>query len=259
MPKKLWLVAGTGLLVAINPAHATTYTATFDAAKSNPHDIVGAYQNGGGDLLKVQASYDDVSDVFSFRYDFQAVKNNPLGDGYFKFTRDGQLPDGNRGTWGVPRYTVDAQSGKTQIRDYDGLVNILIDSTSAYDSVTGLGYIEFSHNVSDVRAIFETTHGVRGIKANQWDGGSFTKNFGMWSHVTRNDYFDFDAQTGTIGRSDSKNPYWIAFDPKSGATFEMGSTVAAVPVPASGVLLFAGLSALFGFRKKVAYSVSTLT
>lgn len=246
-----------GCLLAAAPllagqAHATTYTAVFDSAVSDPAKIMGIYQPKGAEVLKISASYSDVMDKFTFRYDYRAKTGNLLGDAYFSFSRDGKLPDGNRGTWGVPQYWIDAQSGKAQITSSgpDHAVKVLIDAKSVLDPKTGLGYVEFSHDVSDVRAIFEAAG--KPLNLVQWDGGAFTDNFGLWTHVVANSYYKYDPVSGQIVYDARDGKDWLAFDPKvSPMTMGVVETPQ-VPLPATAFLLIGGLASLAGLRRKKA-------
>ncbi len=238
--------ACAGMLMVASQVQATTYTAEFDAAKDDPASITGVYDPRGNALVKIFARYDDMSDLFSFRYDFWAAPGVLLGDAFFKFSRDGELPSIDNGTLGVPRYLIDAQSGKAQVSSYDREVHVLIDARFELDTTTGLGFVAFEHDVSDMRDIFEAAG--KNVDPVQWDGGSFTSDFAIWSHIVRDTYFDYDVGAGQIVNGTLDGSNWIAFDPDITPFDVMVDD--SVPLPASGLALITGLLAFAGLRKR---------
>ncbi len=232
---------GIFTLTSAGIAHAGP--SKFFVEITNPESIPGVYQTGpGASLDRLYAEYNKWTDTFSFRYDFTSSTEAQLGDAYFKFTNDGLLPNGNKGTWIIPMYRVDAQTQTLRIQntDADGNLKNFYDTTVdySYDDATRKGSIAFQHSVSEVWDVFKDDLGA----SDNWTGGSFTDAFGIWSHVVDIDFYNVDPVTGEfITTVPFLDETWIAFDPLETANLEVN----AVPEPSSIMLVLLGLLGCF--------------
>lgn len=238
--KKATVTASLAVAASCFALNNTAHAATVSVDITNPGSFGGTYDPRGGTLDRMQASYNDQTDVFRFRYEFTGDTNlnlggnyaDQLGDGYFKFTDDGNLPNGNGGIT-APWYLVDADSGILKIKNENGTVSSG-NVDYSYDQLTGEGYVEIWHDVSDVRDVLGTTP--------NWDGGAFTEGFGIWSHIVDINYIPaFNDPRLTQN--------WIAFDPEAGSLNSL-IVVSEIPLPAAAWLFGSALLGLGTVKRR---------
>lgn len=218
---------------------AASYATLYVTDITDIDSINAIYQHQSDSSLdRLYASYNSTSDLFKFRVDFTSSATTQLGDAYFKFTNDGVKPNGNHtGDGDIPWYLFDAETETLQITNAVNSYTLGFDYF--YDPSSRRGFISFSHLVTPIYDLFKAD-----LSSTNWSGGSFTTDFGIWSHIVSLDYYTV-GQDGLERTQPLQTQNWIAFDPNESLRVTTVSEAASLPVFMAGLLSLMFLNALW--------------